>query len=117
MDLGGVHSARGRVNGAFKNLWCLSVLREIANHPQSGLLPDPLCCFDQPMIDRPAETVPVSNPKFFLSLFPLVHRGRPEIWLLKRFPKYKEDLREVNLTQNWYLTNKKFMPREKRLLR
>src|ERR1035441_7026103 len=40
--LGGVHSARGRVNGAFKNLWCLVLPREIANHPQSGLLPYPV---------------------------------------------------------------------------
>src|SRR5580692_5459697 len=83
--LGGVHSARGRVNGAFKNLWCLSVLREIANHPQSGLLPYPVCCFDQPMIDRPAETVPVSNPVLFLSLFPLVHRGYRN--LIKTLPQ------------------------------
>jgi hypothetical protein len=68
--------ARRRVNGGLKNLWSLRVFSEIADYDQSGALPNPMRCLDQPLINIVAETVPVSNPESFLSLVPVVHRKR-----------------------------------------
>lgn len=70
------HNAGRRVNGGFKNLWTLCIIREIANYHQSRTFPNPMCRIDQPLIDHVSEAVPVLNPQSCLSVFPLVHGSR-----------------------------------------
>lgn len=73
------HGPRRRVNSALQNFGCLGIVSKVAKYDEASTLPNPMRCFDQPVVDRVPTGVTFSDPNSGVGVVLLVNGGSAAI--------------------------------------